>query len=74
LFNKKGSIALTATNFFNKYIDQKTELTGENFTIDNTRQLPYRSFGINLTYKFGKMDFRNEKETEDINLTNPPGN
>jgi outer membrane receptor protein involved in Fe transport len=73
-FNKKGSIALTATNFFNKYIDQKTELTGENFTIDNTRQLPYRSFGINLTYKFGKMDFRNEKETEDINLTNPPGN
>jgi len=76
LFHKKGSIALTATNFFNKYIDQKTELTGENFTIDNTRQLPFRSFGINLTYKFGKMEFKKEKEKEmeDINLTNPSGN
>ena len=74
LFHKKGSIAFTATNFFNKYIDQKTELTGENFTIDNTRQLPYRSFGINLTYKFGKMAFKKEKDVEDINLTNPPEN
>ena len=71
LFHKKGSIAITATNFFDKYINQKTKLTGENFTISNTRQLPYRSFGINFTYKFGKMEF---KEVEDINLTCPPGN
>lgn len=74
LFNKKASIAFTATNFFSKYIYQKTTLTGEDFTIDNTRQLPYRSFGINLTYKFGKMEFKKEKETEDINLTSPPEN
>ena len=73
LFHKKGSIAFTATNFFNKYVDQKTELTGSNFTIDNTRQLPYRSFGINITYKFGKMEFRKERERdmEDINMANP---
>ncbi len=74
LFHKKGSIAITATNFFDKYVNQKTELTGENFTIANTRQLPYRSFGFNFTYKFGKMEFKKEKEIEDINLTNPPGN
>lgn len=74
LFHKKGSIALTATNFFNKYIDQKTKLTGDNFSISNVRQLPYRSFGFNFTYKFGKMEFKKEKEEEDINLTNPPGN
>lgn len=74
LFHKKGSIALTATNFFSKYVNQKTELSGQNFTLDNTRQLPYRSFGFNFTYKFGKMEFKKEKEMEDINLTNPPGN
>lgn len=74
LFHKKGSIAITATNFLNKYVDQKTELTGQNFTIANTRQLPYRSFGFNFTYKFGKMEFGKDKDVEDINLTNPQGN
>ncbi len=71
-FHKKGSIALTATNFFNKYVDQKTILNGSNFSLTNTRQLPYRSFGLNFTFKFGKMEFR--KEPDDVNLNTPPGN
>jgi outer membrane receptor protein involved in Fe transport len=74
LFHKKGSIAITATNFLNEYVNQKTNITGDNFTLENLRQLPYRSFGINFTYKFGKLEFKKEKEAEDINLTNPPGN
>jgi ferric enterobactin receptor len=74
LFHKKGSIALTATNFFDEYVNQETNLHGDNFTLLNTRQLPYRSFGINFTYKFGKLEFKKEKQEEDINLTNPPGN
>ncbi len=72
LFHKNGSIALTATNPFNKYVAQKTELIGSNFTSYNTLQLPYRSFGLNFTYKFGKLEFKKQKETEDVNLTNPP--
>ena len=72
LFNKDGSIALTATNVFNKYVDQKTTLSGTNFTLMNDRQLPYRSIGINFTYKFGKLKFKKEKELEDQNLVNPP--
>ena len=71
-FNKNFSVAVTATNIFNKYVDQKTKLTGDNFTLYNDRQLPYRSFGINLTYKFGRLEFKEEKNAEDINLTNPP--
>jgi ferric enterobactin receptor len=71
-FNKKLSIALTATNAFNKYVKQKTQLTGENFATTNIRELPYRSFGINISYKFGRMEFKKEKETEDPNLINPP--
>jgi ferric enterobactin receptor len=70
--NKKGSIAITATNPFNKYVKQKTELTVPNLASISDRELPYRSFGINFTYKFGKLEFKNEKDPEDINLTNPP--
>jgi len=71
IFKDQGSIALTATNPFNYYINQTTNLTGDNFTLVNTRELPYQSFGINFTYKFGKLEFKKEKETEDPNL-NPP--
>ena len=75
-WHKKASLALTATNPFNKYVNQKTELTGPDFTLYNTRQLPYRSFGINFTYRFGKMEFKKQrdKDTEDVNLTRPEGN
>jgi ferric enterobactin receptor len=64
LFNGKGSIALTATNPFNYYVNQTTNLTGENFTVVTTRELPYQSFGFNFAYKFGKLEFKKEKEKE----------
>jgi len=60
--NKKASIALTATNPFNEYVNQRTSLYGPNFTQTGLRQVPYRSFGINLTWKFGKLEFKKEKE------------
>lgn len=68
-FEKKFSLALTATNPFNEYINQKTSLTGDNFTMNSLRQLPFRSFGINLTYKFGKLQFKPEKEEEHSDQT-----
>lgn len=71
-FHDKASFAFTATNPFNKYIDQKTTLSGVDFTSYSLRQLPYRSFGINFTYKFGKLEFKKERVPEDVNL-NPPG-
>jgi ferric enterobactin receptor len=71
-YHKKMSLALTATNPFNKYVNQRTETTGVDFTSNALRQLPYRSFGINFTWKFGKLEFKKQKEMEDVNLTNPP--
>ncbi len=65
LFHKQASIAITATNFLNEYIDQKTEQAGTNFAISNERQLPYRSFGFNFTWKFGHLEFKEDKESED---------
>ena len=72
LFHKQGSVALSVTNPFSKYVTQKTELTGDNFTSTAVRDLPYRSIGLNFTFKFGRLEFKKEKEPEDINLTNPP--
>jgi ferric enterobactin receptor len=62
VWNKKGSFGLTMTNPFNKYVDQKTEVTGIGFNLNSERQLPFRSFGISFMYKFGKLQFKKEKQ------------
>jgi ferric enterobactin receptor len=70
IWKKKGSIALTATNIFSEYINQTTQLYGQGFTTTNMRQIPYRSIGINFTWKFGRLEFKKQKpETGD---TAPP--
>jgi outer membrane receptor protein involved in Fe transport len=71
-YHKKMSIAFTATNPFDKYVNQKSDTKGTNFTTTTLRQLPYRSFGLNFTWKFGKLEFKRPRE-EDANLTNPMG-
>ncbi|MCW3077978.1 MAG: Ferric enterobactin receptor precursor [Bacteroidetes bacterium] len=73
-WNKKASFAFTTTNPFNKNVEQKTQTRGQNFTLYNLKELPYRSFGINFTYKFGKLEFKKDRMPEDVNLTNPGGN
>jgi len=70
-WNKNGSIALTANNPFNKYVNQQTSLFGPGFNVTSIRKIPFRSFGINFTWKFGKLEFKKEKETNNENL-NPP--
>lgn len=71
LFSKKASIAITATNPFNEYINQKTDLEGDNFTLASLRQVPFRSFGLNFTYKFGKLQFKPQKEEDHNEMMNP---
>lgn len=61
IFNKKGSIGFTTTNPFGKYVDQKTNLTGKNFTLISDRKIPFRSFGISFSYQFGKMEYHKDK-------------
>ena len=71
LWKKKGSIALTGTNIFSEYLVQPTILYGSDFTTNSTRKIPFRSVGINFTWKFGKLDFKKERpENPDI----PAGN
>lgn len=61
-WNKKASIGFTATNLFNQYIKQVTTVDTNDYSSYSVRQLPLRSFGISFSYKFGKMDFKKEKD------------
>ena len=71
LWKKKASIALTTINPFSEYVTQTSELFGPHFTTIQTRKIPFRSFGINVTYKFGKLEFKKPKENNNENLNLP---
>ncbi|HSN08314.1 MAG TPA: TonB-dependent receptor [Hanamia sp.] len=70
-WNKKGSLALTASNLFHKDLVMKTKVFGPDFTINQTRTIPFRSIGINFTWKFGKLVFKKDKEQINDNLNAP---
>lgn len=71
-WNKKGSIALSANNFFSKYVYQRTQLFGPGFESNSIRWIPYRSIGINFTWKFGGLVVKKEKADENnIELSAP---
>ena len=71
IWKKKGSIALTAVNPFNEYINRKTSVFGPGFTVSNLQRIPYRSIGINFTWKFGNLQFKKPRYDESINLNSP---
>jgi len=69
--DKKLSIGLTATDPFNEYINFKSTTSGPAFYQTNSRQVPFRSFGITLYYKFGKLEFKKERNKDDNNNNLP---
>jgi hypothetical protein len=73
-WDKKGSIGLTATNPFNKYIRQVTTVATDSYTSSMLRLMPLRSFGISFSYKFGKMEFSKNKQEDDNNYLNNTSN
>jgi ferric enterobactin receptor len=73
--NKKASLGLLASNPFNKYVNMRSNTFGPGFNQINLRQVPVQSFGITLSYKFGKLEFAKDKEKgdkEDNNMPVPP--
>lgn len=71
LFKGKGSVGFVAVNAFGKYFTQRTSQEAVGFTASTKLQIPYRSFGINFLYKFGKLKINKPKEAENL-LNNPP--
>lgn len=71
--NKKLSLGLTAASLFNQYINFRSTASGLDFYQTSLRQIPRRSFGINLNYKFGKLEFKKEREKQDSNVPDEGG-
>jgi len=71
IWKKKGSIAFTAVNPFNEYVNRKTSVFGPGFTVSNFQRIPFRSFGVNFTWKFGHLEFKKPREDNSINLNAP---
>ncbi|WP_443946744.1 TonB-dependent receptor domain-containing protein [Pedobacter sp. AW1-32] len=63
-WNKNASIGLTAANPFNKYLSQKQTSFGPNFDQTNLRMVPVQSFGLTLSYKFGKLQFKKDNKAD----------
>lgn len=66
-WDKKASFGFTTTNPFNEYIKQVTTINTSGYVSQSVRKLPLRSFGISLTYKFGKLEFTKTKQKGENN-------
>jgi ferric enterobactin receptor len=66
-WDKKASFGFTTTNPFNEYVRQVTTINTGGYVSQSVRKLPLRSFGISLTYKFGKLEFSKTKQKGENN-------
>jgi outer membrane receptor protein involved in Fe transport len=68
--DKRASLGFTTTNPFNRYVNQIITVNTGNSASNSVRKMPLRSFGISLTYKFGKLEFNPRKKEENENNNN----
>lgn len=67
LFKKRLSVGLNITEPFRENLRLERELEGTDFyTLSNTLR-PVRSFGVNVGYRFGKIDFKERTGKKKIN-------
>jgi hypothetical protein len=66
-FKKKFVAGISVSQPFRENQTFEKELTGDNFYQNNTTVRPSRSIGINLGYRFGKMDFKERSGKKRIN-------
>ena len=60
--DKKATLSLTAVNAFTPYVNQLTTLKGTNFQVNSLRKVPFRAISLSFTYKFGKLEFKKQRE------------
>jgi ferric enterobactin receptor len=70
--NKKASFGFTTSVPFSEYTKQSQTILTNGNNQYSARLVPLRSFGISLSYKFGKLEFKNDKNEEN-NVPQMPG-
>ncbi|GAB3336703.1 outer membrane beta-barrel family protein [Marivirga atlantica] len=67
IFDERGSIGISIIEPFQKRKPFISETKNENFYQRNVFEIPFRSFGINFSYKFGKLDYKARQRRSRIN-------
>ncbi|MFT6966848.1 MAG: ferric enterobactin receptor, partial [Marivirga sp.] len=67
IWDKRGTIGISMIEPFKKRKPFVSEARNENFYQKNVFEIPFRSFGINFSYKFGKLDYKQKQRRSKIN-------
>ncbi|MFD0942122.1 TonB-dependent receptor domain-containing protein [Pedobacter boryungensis] len=68
ILNKKGTIGLNVLNPFKRDLHIETVTQGENNYQSQNIYYPLRSFGLNFSYKFGKLKFTEKKKIKNDDI------
>lgn len=72
-FSEKFSLGARVVEPFFADKSFGSELKGQNFIQTSNTEIPFRSFGINVSYKFGKLDFKQRSRRSKINNQDQTG-
>jgi outer membrane receptor protein involved in Fe transport len=67
IMNKKATVGINVLNVFSRDLHIQTTNSGSDFVQRTNVYYPLRSFGLNFSYKFGKVTFSQPKKKKGIN-------
>ncbi len=72
-WNKRASLGIRIVDPFTRSKIFRTELKDDDFYQKSEFKIPFRSFGLNFKYTFGKLDFKAKKSRSKINNDDQKG-
>jgi len=61
LWNKRGSIGFSVIQPFTNTLSFPRNISGPDFTQRSNFEIEIRSFNLNFSYRFGKLDFKDRR-------------
>lgn len=69
-WDKKASFGINLTNPFTPFLEFKQDLVGPGFVQSNINAIPIRAVGINFSYRFGKIEFKDPSQQQTRGIRN----